>query len=46
MQPRELSLVLCADLEGWDVREAQEGGNVCIQMAEFILVQQKLTITL
>ena len=34
---RELSLVFCDDLEGWDRRgggrEAQEGGDICIHIA-------------
>ena len=35
---RELSLVLCDDLEGWHVgwgrREVQEGGDICIHIAD------------
>jgi len=34
VQHRELSLVLCDDLDGWDGGgKAQEGGNICIHMA-------------
>ena len=38
--------MFCGDLDGWDVREAQEEGGVSVQMAESILVQQKVTLTL
>ena len=38
--------MFCGDLDGWDVREAHEEEGVCIQMAESILVQQKLILTL
>ena len=35
---RELKLVLCDNLEEWDGvgvgREVQEGGNICIPMAD------------
>ena len=31
---RELSLVLCDDLDGLGEREAQEGGDVCILTAD------------
>ena len=35
---RELRLVLCDNLEGWDVvgsgREAQEEGDICISVAD------------
>ena len=48
-QHREISTVLCDDLEGWDTEggsEAQEGGDmgiyVYIQLIHFV-VQQKLT---
>ena len=38
MTGRELKLVLWVNLEGWDGveggREVQEGGNVCIPMAD------------
>ena len=34
----ELKLILCDNLEGWDVvrsgREVQEGGDICILMAD------------
>ena len=35
-QQRKLSSVLCDDLEGWDGggREAQEGGDICIHIAD------------
>ena len=48
-QHREISSVLCDDLEGWDReggREAQEGGDmgtcICTWLMCFV-VQQKLT---
>ena len=31
---RELSSVLCGDLDGWCGMEAQEGENVCVPIAE------------
>ena len=33
---RELSLVLCDDLEGWEEggREAQGGGGICLHIAD------------
>ena len=35
---RELKLLLCDNLEGWDgvggQREVQEGGDICIPMAD------------
>ena len=31
---RELSSVLCDDLEGWDGGEVQEGGDICIHIAD------------
>ena len=31
---RELSLVLCDDLEGCDAGEVQEGGDICIYIAD------------
>ena len=31
---KELSSVLCDDLDGWDGREKQEGGDICIHMAD------------
>ena len=38
LQNRELSLVLCDNLEGWDGvgngREVQEGKDICIPMAD------------
>ena len=38
MQSREHSLVLCGDLDSWDEewsgREIQEGGNICIHIAD------------
>ena len=38
MQHRGLRLVLCDDPEGWDAmgggREAHEGGDICILMAD------------
>ena len=36
MEGRELSSVLCGDLEGWDGggREVQEGGDICILIAD------------
>ena len=38
MTGRELKLVLCDNLERWDGveggREVQEGGNICIPMAD------------
>ena len=40
---RELSSVLCDDLEGWDGGEVQEGGDICICIADSLIVQQKLT---
>ena len=46
VQHREVSLVLCDDLEGWDGeggKEAQEGGDmqtyVCIQLVHFVVQQ-------
>ena len=33
-QEYELSLVVCDDLEGWDGREVQEGGDICKHMAD------------
>ena len=42
-QPRELSLVLCEDLDEWDGRDAKtEGTNADVPLIHFI-VQQKLT---
>ena len=43
---RELSLVLCDDLEGWDGwgwgtgREVQEGRHICVQLIHFIAWQK------
>ena len=38
MQSRDLSLVLCGDLDSWDEewsgREIQEGGNIGIHIAD------------
>ena len=37
VEHRELSSVLCGDLEGWDLRagrEVQEGGDICIHIAD------------
>ena len=37
-EPRELKLVLCDNLEGWDGvgggREVQQGGDLCVPMAD------------
>ena len=34
MQHREFRLALCDDLDGWMGREAEEGGDICILMAD------------
>ena len=31
---RKLKQGLCINLEGWDGREVQKGGNICIPMAD------------
>ena len=31
---RKLKQGLCINLEGWDGREVQEGGDICIPMAD------------
>ena len=33
-QHRELSPVLCDDLECWDMEKVQEGGDICILIAD------------
>ena len=42
---REFRLVLCDDLERWDMggREAEEGRDICILVADSLHSQQKLT---
>ena len=34
----------CGDLEGWDGvgKEVQDGGDICVQIADSLVVQQKL----
>ena len=46
---RELSSVLCGDLEGWDEgggREAQEGGDMCIHISDSHCCTAETNITL
>ena len=51
LQHRELSLVLCDDLEGWEGgvgsgREVQEGGTICILMANSLSCTGETNTTL
>ena len=34
-------MVLCDNLEGWDGGEVQEGGDICILVADHVVVCQK-----
>ena len=48
--PRELSSVLCDDLDGWDGggggREVQEGGDICIHIADSLHCTAETNTTL
>ena len=35
---RKLKQGLCINLEGWDGRECQTGGDICISMADYVEV--------
>ena len=45
---RELSSVLCDDLEGWDGggRDAEEGGDICIHIADALCCTAETNTTL
>ena len=48
---RELSSVLCGDLDGWDGgvaggREVQEGGDICIHTADSLHCTAETNTTL
>ena len=49
MQHREPSSVLCDDLERWDGgagKEAQEGGHICMHMADSHCCTAQINTTL
>ena len=46
---RETGMELCDDLEGWDEwgeRDVQEGGDVCIQIADSLHSTPEINMTL
>ena len=49
-KPRKLSSVLCDDLVGWDrglgMREAHEGGDICIHIADSLCYTAEANTTL
>ena len=49
MQHRELNPVFCDNLEGWDGvgggRDVQEGGDICILMADSYCCMAETNIT-
>ena len=43
---RKLSSVFCDDLEGWDGRGFQEGGHICIHMADSLSCTAETNVTM